>query len=112
MRISDWSSDVCSSDLLAENLGQAGEPDREVIRTYGNPLKHNAGYVVLGGNLFDSAIIKTCVIDDTFRERFLSDPGHPNVAELNAVVFEGPEDYHARIEDPDLGIDAIGREHA
>ncbi|NYT35768.1 dihydroxy-acid dehydratase [Allopusillimonas soli] len=90
---------------LAENLNQVREPDHEVIRSYENPLRHNAGYVVLGGNLFDSAIIKTCVIDDKFRERFLSDPGHPNVAELNTVVFEGPEDYHARIEDPGLGID-------
>src|SRR5690606_29694625 len=90
---------------LAENLAPVGEPDREVIRAYSSPLKHNAGYVVLGGNLFDSAIIKTCVIDDKFRARFLSDPGHPNVAELTAVVFEGPEDYHARIDDPALGID-------
>ncbi|WP_368642501.1 IlvD/Edd family dehydratase [Castellaniella ginsengisoli] len=90
---------------LAENLSRVGEPDHEVIRAYGNPLKHHAGYVVLGGNLFDSAVIKTCVIDEKFRERFLSDPGHPNVAELKAVVFEGPEDYHARIEDPGLGID-------
>lgn len=101
----DTSVMTVTGKTLAENLSQAGEPDREVIRAYGNPLKNNAGYVVLGGNLFDSAIIKTCVIDDKFRERFLSAPGHPNVAELKAVVFEGPEDYHARIEDPDLGID-------
>ncbi|NYT86935.1 IlvD/Edd family dehydratase [Pollutimonas harenae] len=90
---------------LAENLQCADEPDREVIRAYENPLKDNAGYVVLSGNLFDNAIIKTCVIDDKFRARFLSDPDQPNVAELHAVVFEGPEDYHARIEDPALGID-------
>jgi dihydroxy-acid dehydratase len=90
---------------LAENLRHVDEPDREVIRAYASPLKERAGYVVLGGNLFDSAIIKTCVIDDKFRTRFLSNPAHPDVAELRAVVFEGPEDYHARIEDPALGID-------
>lgn len=90
---------------LAENLASVAEPDREVIRAYDVPLMSHAGYVVLGGNLFDNAIIKTCVIDEKFRERFLSDPAHPNVADLHIVVFEGPEDYHARIEDPDLGID-------
>lgn len=90
---------------LAENLRDVAEPDREVIRAYDAPLMAHAGYVVLGGNIFDNAIIKTCVIDDKFRERFLSNPEHPNVADLHAVVFEGPEDYHARIEDPDLGID-------
>jgi len=90
---------------LAENLASVAEPDREVIRAYDAPLMSHAGYVVLGGNLFDNAIIKTCVIDEKFRERFLSDPAHPNVADLHIVVFEGPEDYHARIEDPDLGID-------
>lgn len=90
---------------LAENLKDVPEPDREVIRAYDKPLKEAAGYVVLTGNLFDNAIIKTSVIDDAFRKRFLSDPQHPNRADLKAVVFEGPEDYHARIEDPDLGVD-------
>ena len=90
---------------LAENLASVAEPDREVIRAYDTPLMSHAGYVVLGGNLFDNAIIKTCVIDEKFRKRFLSDPEHPNVADLHVVVFEGPEDYHARIENPDLGID-------
>jgi dihydroxy-acid dehydratase len=90
---------------LAENLRDVAEPDREVIRAYETPLKEAAGYVVLGGNLFDTAVIKTSVIDDAFRKRFLSDPGHPNVVDLKAVVFEGPEDYHERIEDPELGVD-------
>jgi len=90
---------------LAENLRDVAEPDREVIRAYETPLKEAAGYVVLGGNLFDNAVIKTSVIDDAFRKRFLSDPGHPNVVDLKAVVFEGPEDYHERIEDPELGVD-------
>jgi len=90
---------------LAENLRDVAEPDREVIRAYETPLKEAAGYVVLGGNLFDNAVIKTSVIDDAFRKRFLSDPAHPNVVDLKAVVFEGPEDYHERIEDPALGVD-------
>src|SRR5579875_149675 len=90
---------------LAENLADVPEPDREVIRRYDAPLKENAGYIVLSGNLFDSAVMKTSVIDEDFRRRFLSDPAHLNVFEGKAIVFEGPEDYHARIEDPDLGAD-------
>jgi len=90
---------------LAENLAAVPAPDREVIRAYATPLKEAAGYVVLTGNLFDNAVIKTSVIDEKFRARFLSDPAHPNVMDLKAFVFEGPEDYHDRIEDPALGID-------
>ncbi len=90
---------------LAENLADVPEPDREVIRPYRKPLKEHAGYVVLGGNLFDSAVIKVSVIDDAFRRRFLSNPDRPNVFEGKAIVFEGPEDYHTRIEDPALGVE-------
>lgn len=90
---------------LADNLAAVTEPDREVIRAYTSPLKEAAGYVVLSGNLFDNAVIKTSVIDEKFRARFLSNPAHPNVMDLKAFVFEGPEDYHDRIEDPALGID-------
>jgi len=90
---------------LAQNLETVPEPDREVIRAYDKPLKAAAGYVVMSGNLFDSAVMKTSVIDPEFRRRFLSDAAHPNVFEGKAVVFEGPEDYHERIEDPDLGCD-------
>jgi dihydroxy-acid dehydratase len=90
---------------LAENLATAPAVDGEVIRRYAEPLKENAGYVVLSGNLFDSAVMKTAVIDEAFRTRFLSDPDHPNVYEGKVVVFEGPEDYHERIEDPNLGVD-------
>ncbi len=90
---------------LAEDLAPVQEPDREVIRAYETPLKPAAGYVVMTGNLFESAVMKTSVIDPAFRARFLSDPAHPNVFEGRAVVFEGPEDYHARIEDPALGVD-------
>ena len=90
---------------LAENLAGLPEPDREVIRPYARPLREHAGYVVMSGNLFESAVMKTSVIDEAFRRRFLSDPAHPNVFEGKAIVFEGPEDYHARIEDADLGVD-------
>lgn len=94
-----------SGKTLGENLKDAPVGDREVIRSYDNPLKERAGYVVLSGNLFDSAVMKISVIDKDFRSRFLSEPGRPNVFEGKAVVFEGPEDYHDRIDDPALGID-------
>ncbi|MGH7066262.1 MAG: IlvD/Edd family dehydratase, partial [Acetobacteraceae bacterium] len=102
----DGSAMTVTGKTLSENLAQAAEPDREVIRSYTKPLKAAAGYVVLNGNLFESAVIKTSVIDEDFRRRFLSDPAHPNVFEGKAIVFEGPEDYHRRIEDPALGVDA------
>jgi dihydroxy-acid dehydratase len=89
---------------LAENLAETPDGDREVIRSFGQPLKPQAGYVVMGGNLFDSAVMKISVIDADFRARFLSHPDRPNVFEGRAVVFEGPEDYHERIEDPALDI--------
>ena len=77
----------------------------DVIRSYDKPLKPRAGFKVLSGNLFDSAIMKTSVISDEFRQRYLSNPKDPNAFEGRAVVFEGPEDYHPRIEDPSLQID-------
>ncbi len=101
----DGSARTVTGRTLAEDLALVPDPDREVIRAYDTPLKPAAGYVVMSGNLFDSAVMKTSVIDPAFRARFLSDPAHPNVFLGNAVVFEGPEDYHARIEDPALGID-------
>jgi dihydroxy-acid dehydratase len=90
---------------LGDNLAAVTPPDRDVIRAYGEPLKASAGYVVMSGNLFETAVMKTSVIDAAFRERFLSNPDRPNVFEGKAIVFEGPEDYHARIEDPDLGVE-------
>ena len=69
-------------------------------------MKEKAGFAVLSGNFFDGAVMKMSVIDPEFRSRFLSDPSHPNVFEGKAVVFEGPEDYHDRIEDPALGVTA------
>ncbi|MEP9321902.1 IlvD/Edd family dehydratase [Paraburkholderia phymatum] len=91
--------------VLAENLAQVAEPDREVIRAFDAPLRPAGGHIVLGGNLFDNAVMKVSVIDARFRERFLSNRGDPDVFEVTAVVFEGPEDYHARIDDPALAID-------
>ena len=88
---------------VAANLERVEEPDREVIRPYAAPLKPKAGFAVLSGNIFDSAVMKISVIDEGFRRRFLSNP--EGVFEGKVVVFEGPEDYHDRIEDPSLGID-------
>jgi dihydroxy-acid dehydratase len=88
---------------LAEDLAEAPLPDREVIRSYQKPLLEQAGFVVLSGNIFDSAVMKVSVIDKKFRERFLSNP--EDIFEGKVIVFEGPEDYHERIEDPDLGVD-------
>jgi dihydroxy-acid dehydratase len=90
---------------LAEDLAEVPDGDREVIRSYANPMLEAAGYVVMSGNLFDSAVMKISVIDKEFRDRFLSEPSRPNVFEGKAIVFEGPEDYHNRIEDPDLGVE-------
>ncbi len=101
----DGQARTVTGKTLAEDLAPVQEPDREVIRAWETPLKPAAGYVVMTGNLFDSAVMKASVIDPAFRARFLSDPAHPNVFEGRAVVFEGPEDYHARIEDPALGVD-------
>jgi dihydroxy-acid dehydratase len=89
---------------LAEDLAGVADGDREVIRAFAAPLRPAAGYVVLSGNIFDSAVMKTSVIDEEFRTRFLSDPARPNIFQGRAIVFEGPEDYHARIEDPALDI--------
>ena len=90
---------------VGENLKDVPDGDREVIRAYAKPMMAAAGYVVMSGNLFESAVMKTSVIDQEFRDRFLSNPTRPNVFEGKAIVFEGPEDYHARIEDPDLGVE-------
>jgi dihydroxy-acid dehydratase len=89
----------------AENVARAKSSDADVIRPYDAPLKPHAGFKVLHGNLFDSAIMKTSVISDEFRQRYLSNAKDPNAFEGRAVVFDGPEDYHRRIDDPALGID-------
>jgi dihydroxy-acid dehydratase len=88
-----------------ENYKDARSLDTNVIRTYDHPLKQNAGIVVVSGNLFSSALVKTSVISDEFRRRYLSDPGNEDCFVARAVVFDGPEDYRRRIEDPSLEID-------
>jgi dihydroxy-acid dehydratase len=90
---------------LGENCRDAPRPDGDVIRSFDAPLVKDAGFVVLSGNLFDSALMKTSVISREFRERYLSNPDDPMAFAGRAVVFEGPEDYHHRIDDPALGID-------
>lgn len=90
---------------MIENLADRESTDREVIRPYADPMIDRAGFLVLKGNLFDFAIMKTSVISADFRARFLSQPGHEGVFEGTAFVFEGSEDYHKRINDPDLAID-------
>jgi len=90
---------------IAENCKGKFSGNRQVIKAYDDPIKEHAGFKMLKGNLFDAAIMKTSVISDEFRQRYLSDPKDPNAFEAKAVVFDGPEDYHKRIDDPTLGID-------
>ncbi|MGL4314196.1 MAG: IlvD/Edd family dehydratase [Sphingomonas sp.] len=90
---------------IADNIAEARSADEDVIRPLARPLKPHAGLTVLSGNLFDAAVMKLSVISDAFRERYLSDPADPDAFEGTAFVFDGPEDYHARIDDPALGID-------
>ncbi|MBA5640110.1 dihydroxy-acid dehydratase family protein [Duganella sp. LX20W] len=90
---------------MADNLAGRESGDREMVRPYAAPLQERAGFLTLRGNLFDFAIMKTSVISDQFRARYLSTPGSEGVFEARAVVFEGSADYHARINDPALAID-------
>ncbi len=91
---------------LGENCRDRPIHDERVIHPIERPLKTHAGFLVLRGNLFDSAIMKTSVISAEFRSRHLSNPQDPEAFEGPVAVFDGPEDYHARIDDPALGIDA------
>jgi dihydroxy-acid dehydratase len=90
---------------IGENCRGATIEDEDVIRPFERPLLRDAGFIVLSGNLFESAVMKTSVISETFRERYLSNPEDRDAFEGPVVVFDGPEDYHARIDDPALGID-------
>ncbi|MDP9486841.1 MAG: dihydroxy-acid dehydratase family protein [Actinomycetota bacterium] len=90
---------------LAENVAGSESTDPEMITPYAAPLRERAGFKILSGNLFDFGIVKTSVISDEFRMRYLSTPGQEGIFEGRAVVFDGSEDYHERINDPDLGID-------
>ncbi len=96
---------TASGRSMGQTLEGLESLDRDVIRTVADPLRPAAGFKVLTGNLFDSALMKTSVISDDFRTRFLSQPGKEGIFEARAVVFEGPEDYHERINDPALNID-------
>jgi dihydroxyacid dehydratase/phosphogluconate dehydratase len=93
---------TCTGQTQAENLQGREATDREVIFPYSAPLKERAGFLVLSGNLFDCAIMKTSVISDDFRQRYLSDDG---IFEGRGIVFDGSGDYHDRINDPSLNID-------
>ncbi|MCK0149218.1 dihydroxy-acid dehydratase family protein [Marivita sp. S6314] len=96
---------TASGRTMGDVLATWESLDHDVITTYDAPLRQNAGFKVLSGNLFESALMKTSVISEDFRARFLSKPGEEGVFEARAIVFEGPEDYHDRINDPDLAID-------
>ncbi|MBT6661090.1 MAG: dihydroxy-acid dehydratase family protein [Verrucomicrobia bacterium] len=93
-----------SGKSVAENQADVPEPDREGIYAYEKPMKEQAGFLVLSGNLFGAALIKTCVISDEFRARYLAEPGNENVFVSRVIVFEGPEDYRERLNDPSLEI--------
>jgi dihydroxy-acid dehydratase len=89
---------------MGENCRNATIEDERVIRPFDKPLLEDAGFLVLSGNLFDAAVMKTSVISAEFRARYLSNPDDPEAFEGPAVVFDGPEDYHRRIDDPALAI--------
>ena len=96
---------TATGNTMGANLAGVESVDVDVIKSYDAPMRVNAGFKVLSGNLFDSALMKTSVISADFQKRFLSKPGNEGVHEARAVVFEGPEDYHDRINDASLGID-------
>jgi dihydroxy-acid dehydratase len=95
-----------SGKTIGEIYADKPATDRRVIRSFSEPMLHQAGFAVLSGNLFDSAVMKTSVISPEFRKRYLENPADPDAFEGRAIVFEGPEDYHDRINDPSLAIDA------
>ncbi|SFF85389.1 dihydroxy-acid dehydratase [Novosphingobium sp. CF614] len=97
---------TASGATVRDNVNPCATRDREVIRPMSDPLRQAAGITVLSGNLFDAAVMKLSVISDDFAARYLSDPEQPRAFEGKVVVFDGPEDYHARIDDPATGIDA------
>jgi len=103
-----WHNDVLTvtGKTYGENIESLDlHIDRKVIRPYDDPLIPEAGFVIISGNLFDSAVLKTSVVTPEFRAKYLEHPDHPGVFEGRAIVFEGPEDYHEKIDDPELDID-------
>jgi dihydroxy-acid dehydratase len=95
---------TANGKTIGDNCRTVEIEDQKVIRPFDQPLMVDAGFVVLSGNLFDAAIMKTSVISDAFRARYLSNPDDPDAFEGPAMVFDGPEDYHHRIDDPALGL--------
>ena len=90
---------------IGANCIDTRSENTDVIKPVSDPMKQDAGFINLTGNLFDSAIMKTSVISDEFHNRYLSNPDDPDAFEGRAIVFDGPEDFHARIDDDSLGID-------
>ena len=101
----DGDAETVTGSTMAENLSGREASDREVILPYDAPLHERAGFLVMRGNLFDFAIMKMSVISDEFRKRYLMKPGEEGVFTGKAVIFDGSEDYHQRINDPALDID-------
>lgn len=101
----DGSALTCTGFTQAQNLQGRETTDREIIFRYSEPLKEKAGFLMLTGNLFDCAIMKTSVISNDFRDRYLSRPGEEGIFKARAIVFDGSDDYHNRINDPSLKID-------
>lgn len=97
---------TANGKTMRENCAEFGTSNPDVIKPVTEPLKKAAGFINLKGNLFDSAIMKTSVISDEFRDRYLSNPDDPDAFEGRAIVFDGPEDFHARVDDEALGVDA------
>lgn len=96
---------TANGKTMAENCGHLRSQNTDVIKAVDAPMLQNAGFINLKGNLFDSAIMKTSVISEEFRGRYLSNPDDPNAFEGRAIVFDGPEDFHHRIDDEALGVD-------
>lgn len=92
---------------IGDNCASHQSRDKRVISSLTSPIRESAGFINLKGNIFDSALMKTSVISDAFRRRYLSNPDDPNAFEARAVVFDGPEDFHSRIDDPSEKIDAM-----
>ncbi len=96
---------TANGKTIAENYDQTPILDKDVIRNYDNPILENSGFIILKGNICEAAVMKTSVINENFRTQYLSRPGNKNVFEVRAIIFEGPEDYHERINNPGLNID-------
>ncbi|MEL6521690.1 MAG: IlvD/Edd family dehydratase [Pseudomonadota bacterium] len=96
---------TANGKTMAQNCGGVASSNADVIHSAAAPMLRDAGFINLKGNLFDSAIMKTSVISQEFRDRYLSNPEDPEAFEGRAIVFDGPEDFHARIDDESLGID-------